>query len=389
MSPGASIAPFERIVGCIRRSSGSLVVSIGGMHGNEPAGVIASRRVIEQLGDSGVPFRGEYLALAGNLAALETGCRFIDEDLNRIWFPDRLMTEPPSGGSQESLELQRLYEEIGVALGRSAGPTFFLDLHTTSAGGAPFSVFADTLGNRRLAQALPAPMVLGLEEHLEGTLLNYVNELGYVAVGFEGGQHESPAAVDAHELAIWRTLDIAGCVRASDIPGFDRLVREVEDRTRSLPSVVEIRHRHEVEAGQEFVMMPGFRNLQYLEVGTLLARDRRGEIHAAERGRILMPLYQSQGSDGFFMVRDVRQIWLTLSAWMRRLSLDRWLAYLPGVRPKLGCDDTYLVDPAVARWLVVQVFHLLGFRRRSPEAGSLVFTRRRETVSESGARAAG
>lgn len=30
-------------------------------------------------------------------------------------------------------------------------------------------------------------IVLGIEEYLEGFLLNYINELGYVVFGFEGG----------------------------------------------------------------------------------------------------------------------------------------------------------------------------------------------------------
>lgn len=67
---------------------------------------------------------------------------------------------------------RELLEEIDAALARRRGPVIFLDLHTTSAAGTPFTIIADTLLNRRLALSLPAPVILGLEEHLEGTTLN-------------------------------------------------------------------------------------------------------------------------------------------------------------------------------------------------------------------------
>ena len=35
----------------------------------------------------------------------------------------------------------------------------------------------------------------GIEEYLNGPLLSYINELGYVAFGFEGGQHDDISAI--------------------------------------------------------------------------------------------------------------------------------------------------------------------------------------------------
>ena len=50
-------------------------------------------------------------------------------------------------------------------------------------------------------------------------------------------------------------------------------------------------------------MEPGFANIQRTTGGTLLARDGRGEIRAPFDGLVLLPLYQPQGSDGFFYGR--------------------------------------------------------------------------------------
>jgi predicted deacylase len=375
-----SLQSLERIIGRFGgRGHAPLVLTIGGIHGNEPAGVAASRRVLEKLRTRNASFRGEYIALAGNIHALKAGRRYIDEDLNRIWLPERLdhltrRKEAPR--TKEEFEQFELVTEIEAALKRSGPEAYFLDLHSISASGSAFSVFADTLRNRRLAAVLPCPMVLGLEEHLQGTLLNYINELGYAAVGFEGGQHDAPSTIDTHELGIWKTLVAAGCLRAEDIPDLPLLLDALHSQRRGLPAVVEIRYRHEIHPGEAFVMEPGFQNLDTIRRGDLLARDRHGEIRSLETGYILMPLYQSQGNDGFFLVRKVWPFWLRVSEWLRAIRAGKILQHLPGVHRR--GNDTLAVNSRIARWFVVEIFHLLGFRRQRPENGIQIFTSRRE-----------
>jgi succinylglutamate desuccinylase len=92
---------------------------------------------------------------------------------------------------------------------------------------------------------------------------------------------------------------------------------------------------------------------------------------------VLLPLYQGQGEDGFFLCRDVHPLWLRLARWLRRLRLDALLPLLPGVSRHREQPDALLVDPGVARLLVREVFHLFGYRHCRPAAGRLVFTRRR------------
>ncbi len=374
---------FRRVVGrYVGGVPGSLVIAIGGLHGNEPAGVFACRRVLEALEKERPEFRGTFLALAGNLPALEQGTRYIDEDLNRIWTSSRTGSPPAHGsdGTVEANQLQGLRLQIEAALDEAPGPAYFLDLHTTSASGVPFSVFGDTLPNRRLALILSAPVVLGLDEHLDGTLLNYINNLGHVAVGFEGGRHDSPSAVEGHELAIWRTLTHSGCIDQSDVRDMTRLTRSFEERVREVPRIVEIRYRHTIDENDSFQMRPGFENLKPVVDGELLAHDCRGEIRAGESGHMLMPLYQAQGNDGFFIVREVRPFWLAVAAWMRGLGLDAIVPYLPGVDPHPERPDTLVINPRIARWFVIEIFHLLGFRKQRPEDGRLVLKRRRESA---------
>ena len=146
--------------------------------------------------------------------------------------------------------------------------------------------------------------------------------------------------------------------------------------------MVEIRYRHNILPGEGFFMKPGFENFDAIRKGDLLASDRHGEIRSLETGYILMPLYQSQGNDGFFLVRRVRPFWLRLSACLRAIGVGNVLQYLPGVERR--GNDTLAVNSKIARWFVVEILHLLGYRRQRPENGTQVFRRRRETPVDPG-----
>ena len=67
----------------------------------------------------------------------------------------------------------------------------------------------------------------------------------------------------------------------------------------------ELLYVHPIAADDDFVMHPGFKNFQPIAKGELLASDKNGEIKAKQDGRILMPLYQKQGEDGFFLIQTV------------------------------------------------------------------------------------
>ena len=69
---------------------------------------------------------------------------------------------------------------------------------------------------------------LSLEEALEGTLLDYLDELGAVSIAFEGGQHSDPGSVAHHEAILWVALVAAGCVSRRDAPDLPARVERLE-----------------------------------------------------------------------------------------------------------------------------------------------------------------
>jgi predicted deacylase len=355
---------------------GPLFVFLGGLHGNEPSGVYALRQVLEELEQEALPLCGRLVCLAGNIKALRVGERYMHRDLNRIWGgQDNAAAEGEEG--QESQLRDALLEIIEAEITGSAEPVVFLDLHSTSAGGSPFSIIGDTRANRRIAFAMPVPAILGLEENVDGALLGYFGERGHVAIGFEGGQHDSPETALNHVAAVWLTLIAAGGLEgAQGKHSFERL----RAAGKGLPGVVETRYRHHVGERENFVMREGFANFDHVRRGEHLALDASGEVLCKEDGLILLPLYQGQGQDGFFIGREVRPFWLRLSGLLRALRLGRVAHWLPGIRRLDATGDRLEVDSRVARRWVVEFFRLLGFRRVRAVGGKLRLSRRIEVL---------
>ncbi len=380
MTPRDLGARRQRVIGAVRgETAGPTLVCTGSLHGDEPSGVLALQRILRLLEEHQLPIRGEFVALAGNLSAMVADERYLSDDLNRHWSPDNIRrareTELETL-SDEDRELRELLDALHELFERSGGELHFLDLHTSSADGQPFVCIGDTLRNRRFAEKFCVPVILGLEEQIDGSLLEYVNNLGYITVGVEGGQHRAETSVDHHEAVVWLALVSAGLLRESEVPEIDTYRQRLRRVSRDLTGFMEVRHRHPIEPADEFAMEEGFTNFQHIRAGQLLAHDRVGEVHAAEGGRILLPLYQGLGSDGFFIARDVNSFWLRLSSGLRRLGLDRALHWLPGVRRHPEREGTLIIDTHLARWFALEVFHLLGYRKRRSVEGKLVVSRR-------------
>lgn len=294
---------------------GPLVLVTVGIHGNEPAGLHAMRRVLRDLARHDVPLEGRLAAFVGNRAGLERNVRYVDEDMNRLWTRggvESLRRADPCEDSVERGEQRELLDLLESELSGAGAGVTHLDLHSTSGDGPPFTIVSGPATSRIAAERLGVPTLLGLDPLIAGTLIEYVGSLGHTAVVLEGGQNEAPSTVDHHESAVWATLCGSGLVAEAAVPGGlarhrDRLARA----TAGLSPAIEVAHVHRLEPGEEFAMCPGFRNFQEVSAGELLAHSRSGgaagtwcEVRAPRAGTLLMPRYQGQGLDGFFLGRE-------------------------------------------------------------------------------------
>jgi succinylglutamate desuccinylase len=376
---GRAFGDLPRVVGEFGAGNGGpVLIVVSGVHGNEPAGVLASLGVSRLLAGLEDRLQGRVHFVAANLGALQRGVRYVDLDLNRAWTRERIGSLRSGSGraKAEDVEQAELLELIEGWVRDAPGRVYLLDIHTTSGPGAAFCTVADILENREIALSVPVPLVLGLEELVEGTLHDWVGELGVVTLAFEAGQHDEPDAVTRARAAIWLAMEATGVLPAGTTEeaarAHDYLLRE----HAHLPRVVEMRYRHPVSPDDRFRMASGYRNFQPVRKGEVLAEDVDGAVVSPESARVLMPLYQAQGNDGFFVVREFNPFWLRVSSVLRNAGADRVVHWLPGIHRHPRDPDALVVNRRVARWYALQILHLLGFRRVVDVGAQLVVHRR-------------
>lgn len=307
---------MNRVIGAyIGEQEGPLFIAIAGMHGNEKAGIQAIETLLgmleqEKQHNPDFIFSGQFVGLKGNLQALQQNERYIEKDLNRQFIPDnikRIRHTPYRNLMNEELELKEFLDEIDQLINQyKPQKLVVLDLHTTSSDGGIFSVVTDELRSLQIAVQLHAPVITGMLNGLNGTTLHYFSNLDLplevVAVAFEAGQHEDPISVDRSISAMVNCMKSIGSVPRNVVESkHDDLLKNY---ARNLPKVVEFCYVHHIAPDDDFQMQPNYYNFQPVRKGDLLAKDKHGNILAKEDGLIVMPLYQSRGEDGFFIVKE-------------------------------------------------------------------------------------
>ncbi|MEZ5977044.1 MAG: succinylglutamate desuccinylase/aspartoacylase family protein [Planctomycetota bacterium] len=365
-----------RVVARLGPEGAPLFVATAGIHGNEREGVLALERVAKALTPIAGRLRRRVVFLRGNLSALIARQRYVDADLNRHFATERVERLVDGGEAHcaEDRELVALMHEILRELEAAPGRAFLLDLHSMSGAGPPFSLAADTLANRRIASGLPLPLVLGMEEGIDGTLLSWFAERGYDHLGIEGGRIGEEATEENQENAVWLLLERTGALRPEDVPELDRRRRDLAFAAKGTPDTVAVLHRHPVSPDDGFAMVPGFTNFDRVTRGELLATEVRGDLRCPFDGVILLPLYQGRGSDGYFIGRTAGPVARFFSAVARRLFGRKTLALLPGIR-RHGERGLEIALHEASGWRLAAC-RFLGFWRQRPVGSNLVVTRR-------------
>ncbi len=298
---------------------GPLLIVFAQVHGNEPAGRLAVEDLFkaidaEYIKNPKFEFCGRIVALQGNMKAVEQNVRFIDKDLNRSWLPKEIerinATEDISELDSEDKEIKENLALIHHYIELCKPPrVVVLDLHTTTAHGGIFTIPAPTPEARRIGLSMHAPVLHGFLEGLKGTTIHYFSKENFdvemTALGFEAGQHESE---DSYKHAV---SAIINCFRA--IGGFyDKDIEMkhdelLEKRSEGLPLEAKLLYVHRVQPTDNFRMTDAkiYNNFDPIKKGEVLAYDKNGEVKSPFNGLILMPLYQKQGEDGFFVIQEI------------------------------------------------------------------------------------
>ena len=369
----------SRLIGKISgREKGPTFIFFGGIHGNEPAGILALENVFNDLKKHPLPIKGQIYGIRGNLPGLSAGKRFLDHDLNRLWTNTRIpiiKSKPTAELSIEEQQLLEIHKLLTEILEVHEAPFYFVDIHTTSSKTVPFITINDALINRRFSKCFPLPVVLGIEEYLEGPLLSYINARGYVSLGIESGQHDEAEAVDNAISFIWIALVAAEMIPVSELPQIKVHYHQLKNATKGNRSFYEILSRRELLPMDRFKMKEGFQSFELVPKGILLAEHNGEEILAPRDSIIFMPLYQVQGKEGFFFIRKI-PIWaLRVSEFLRGFNWDKFFSRFPGVSWTANRKNLQ-VNPRIAKFFMRPVFHLFGYRKSILEGTKVVMSNR-------------
>ena len=97
-----------------------------------------------------------------------------------------------------------------------------------------------------------------------------------------------------------------GAVKRDDVENLHETI--LQSYTDGLPKLTKLVDHFIIGPDDEFKMKLGYTNFQKISQGELLATMNGEDVFASQDGLILMPLYQDQGEDGFFIVQELSLI---------------------------------------------------------------------------------
>tara|TARA_R100000935_G_scaffold58415_2_gene95339 strand:+ start:12107 stop:13000 length:894 start_codon:yes stop_codon:yes gene_type:complete len=291
----------NRILGSYTSNKeGPLLFVTAAVHGNEPSGVHALKRIFKVLNAEKPLIHGTLVGVVGNVPALQKEVRFIDEDLNRTWTKENLQQEDKS-----SNEKQQMFEIIETLQQFSAAheQRYFIDCHTTSSSSLPYISAQDVGKNDAFAHRFPIHVIRGFSDIVDGTIDGYLSKQGITGFTVEAGQHESRDSEAYHEGVIWIALQEACGLDFDTLEDIPPAVLKTRNGTPP-QKTFKIIHRFGLQEEDSFEMQPGFENFQPIQKEENLATLNGTQINSVWDAYIFMPLYQSQGNDGFFVVEE-------------------------------------------------------------------------------------
>jgi len=259
------------------------------MHGNEPCGADAIRRIASAFEHGTLePAKGTIFLIHANPEATVIGRRHTPqgEDLNRLWdfdFTDTLRPEAWGYEHHRALELKKVLGELDI----------FVDLHSAGTATPAFGVsngedsiddIAKQVGISYLVQSW-----YGLADKV---IIGFLKLAGVPALSVECGAHDDPDVSEtAHQIAM----------------NFLRATGAIDDGNRT--NGREVRTVRVVETitkpSEEFDFGSPWSGFQELEAGTLVGRDRVTEIRVTRRCYAVLPnLNVDVGEDAIYLAVD-------------------------------------------------------------------------------------
>lgn len=154
-------------------------------HGDEPAGLMAHAFLKEFFALHPLD-HGTLVLIEGNPEAAKDGKICVDENLNRIFQDDTLLSEK----QKSSYEYIRSRELMPIL----ASLDYLLDIHSTNSPSVVFGIIkTDTPEHQEVVSHLPIEFwSSGWTGAIDGTTCDYADSAGVISATIECGTHTNP-----------------------------------------------------------------------------------------------------------------------------------------------------------------------------------------------------
>lgn len=213
------------------------IAVVAGVHGDEPCGV----RAIERLLDDNPSVSRPVKLIVANEEALERRVRFLDEDLNRAFPGD------PDADSHEGRLAAELAAELEDCLAFS--------MHSTQSHAEPFAI-VNGLGDaaREICPQLPIAAIVDSGPFATGRLFTAVETIE-VECGLQGSDTAAENADRLTRAFLTAVGALPGDAIGREVPVFRLVDRLTKDRAETYEVFVDNFTR--VEAGESFAAADG------------------------------------------------------------------------------------------------------------------------------------
>lgn len=160
------------------KKSGPCLVIIGGLHGNEPVGVMIINELKKILKNTKI--NGEIYLILGNPQAYKLNKRFIDCDLNRIFHLN--FSKPLNIEKKRALEIAPILKKAD----------YLLDIHSTQKPSIPFIYTSSTKKHLKLAKIFETKYIVTGSKKFKAkksavSTDNFIDQNGGVGITYESG----------------------------------------------------------------------------------------------------------------------------------------------------------------------------------------------------------
>ena len=244
----------------------SVLVSAG-VHGDETAPIELLSRMLADIASGNVALACRVCIVLGNVAAMRAGCRYLDDDLNRL-FGGRYAQLPDSREAPRAQALEEAAKDFFADAAEDAGLRWHIDMHTAIRASVfeRFALLPHT--GRRLSRAMFEWLA---EAHIEAVLLHTAkgntythftaDAFGANACTLELGKvrpfGENDLARFAHADEAVRALVAGGVRHAAPMPRVFTVIGQITKQSDAF----------------ELFMADDVANFTAYEKGTVLARD--------------------------------------------------------------------------------------------------------------------